>query len=131
MVRASVTTVNALPRRAAPLSRPVRSVLAAVNLSGYYGLALSSVGLLTNLGISLATDAFGPVADNAGGIAEMAGMPPETRDNTDVLDALGEASSASWEGGGRASPFHAAPHRAEQATPRPPSARASPWRRRC
>jgi K(+)-stimulated pyrophosphate-energized sodium pump len=72
----------------------VRSVLAAVNLSGYYGLALSSVGLLTNLGISLATDAFGPVADNAGGIAEMAGMPPETRDNTDVLDALGEASSA-------------------------------------
>lgn len=73
-------------------------VLAAVNLSGYYGLALASVGLLSNLAISLATDAFGPVADNAGGIAEMAGMPSATRDNTDVLDALGNTTAAVGKG---------------------------------
>jgi H(+)-translocating pyrophosphatase len=73
-------------------------VLASVNLSGYYGLALASVGLLSNLAISLATDAFGPVADNAGGIAEMAGMPPSTRDNTDVLDALGNTTAAIGKG---------------------------------
>jgi K(+)-stimulated pyrophosphate-energized sodium pump len=73
-------------------------VLASVNLSGFYGLAIASVGLLSNLAISLATDAFGPVADNAGGIAEMAGMPPATRNNTDVLDALGNTTAAIGKG---------------------------------
>lgn len=111
-----------------------RSVLAAVNLSGYYGLALSSVGLLTNLGISLATDAFGPVADNAGGIAEMAGMPSQTRDNTDVLDALGASAPPPAAAGAMPAVSPCLSHPTcplLQVTPPPPSARDLPWRLRC
>ncbi len=74
------------------------AILLAYWFAGFYGVALAGVGLLSTLGITLATDAYGPVADNAGGIAEQANLDPMVRERTDALDALGNTTAATGKG---------------------------------
>ena len=81
-----------------PLITIVVGIVIAFELAGFYGVALAAVGMLAPLGVTLATDAYGPVADNAGGIAEQAGLDPEVRERTDALDQLGNTTAATGKG---------------------------------
>jgi len=74
------------------------AIAIAYNFGSFYGVALAAVGMLSTLGVTLATDAYGPIADNAGGITTQAGLPDEVREKTDALDSLGNTTAATGKG---------------------------------
>jgi K(+)-stimulated pyrophosphate-energized sodium pump len=74
------------------------AIIVAYKFGSFYGVALAAVGMLSTLGVTLATDAYGPIADNAGGIATQAALPAEVRERTDALDSLGNTTAATGKG---------------------------------
>ena len=89
---------NGLLSTMPPIIIVVIALIVAHEFADIYGIAIAGIGMLSTLGITLATDAYGPVADNAGGIVEMSGLPPEIRERTDALDSLGNTTAATGKG---------------------------------
>ena len=81
-----------------PIVLVALAIIIAYKFGSFYGVALAAVGMLSTLGVTLATDAYGPIADNAGGIATQAALPPEVRERTDALDSLGNTTAATGKG---------------------------------
>jgi K(+)-stimulated pyrophosphate-energized sodium pump len=81
-----------------PIILVAAAMLVAYHFADIYGVAIAGIGMLSTLGITLATDAYGPVADNSGGIVEMSHLPPEIRERTDALDSLGNTTAATGKG---------------------------------